>query len=96
MISSMLSVNNVTGNVKLASTNQITVPNVEKTEDQFLIVTVHSNKVTMKLMDKPIVHHVIQDVKPVQFTILVKPVKSMLTDLLHQNVHVLTDTMNYH
>jgi hypothetical protein len=92
----MLSVNHVTGNVKLVLTLQITVPNVEKTEDQFPTVTVHSNKVIMKLMDKPIVHHVIQDVKPVQFISLVKPVKLMLSELPHQNVHVVMDTMNYH
>jgi hypothetical protein len=95
MISSMLSVKNVTGNVKLVLTNQITVMNVKKTEDQSLTVTVHSKMVTTKLMDKPTVHLVIQDVKPVQFIIHVKPVKLTLTDLLHQNVHVLMDSMNY-
>lgn len=43
---------------------------------------------------KPTVHHVPQDVKPVPSTSLVKPVKLTLSELPHQNAHVLMDIMN--
>jgi hypothetical protein len=46
------------------------------------------------LKDKPTVHHVPQDVKPVPSTSLVKPVKLTLSELPHQNAHVLMDIMN--
>jgi len=81
-------VNHVLSNVKLVKELLKTVLNVKKTEVPSQIVNVHLLVDIMKLKVKLIVHHVTQDVKPVLFIIHVKPVKLMLTDIHHQNVHV--------
>lgn len=81
-------VNHVLSNVELVKELLKTVLNVKKTEVPSQIVNVHLLVDIMKLKVKLIVHHVTQDVKPVLFIIHVKPVKLMLTDINHQNVHV--------
>lgn len=81
-------VNHVLSNVKLVKELLKTVLNVKKTEVPSQIVIVHLLVDTMKLKVKLIAHLVTQDVKPVLFIIHVKPVKLMLTDINHQNVHV--------
>jgi hypothetical protein len=74
----------------------ITVLIVEKTEMILIYQTVHVHLLLdiMKSHYKLIAHHVLQNVTNVLIITLVDLVKLDLTELVSQNVHVKTDTLN--